>query len=124
MENFDVKSKSPEKDAITLDERMSALSVMILKTNERLEAMGKDIIDRLNRLLKDWEARKAAGDTGAIDEFMKTLDKTEEDIKEFEVFRDAQEEGKKTLEGLLEELKKKQEEMRQTILSVGKEREN
>ncbi len=119
-----MKSKSPEKDAITLDERMSALSVMILKTNERLEAMGKDIIDRLNRLLKDWEARKAAGDTGAIDEFMKTLDKTEEDIKEFEVFRDAQEEGKKTLEGLLEELKKKQEEMRQTILSVGKEREN
>ena len=124
MENFDVKSKSPEKDAMTLDERMDALSGMILKTNERLEAMGKDIIDRLNRLLKDWEVRKAAGDAGAIDEFMKTLDETEEDVKEFEAFRDAQEEGKKTLEGLLEELKKKQEEMRQTILSVGKGREN
>ena len=124
MENFDVKSKSPEKDAMTLDERMGALNEMILKTNERLEAMGKDIIDRLNRLLKDWEVRKAAGDTGAIDEFMKTLDKTEEEVREFEAFRDAQEEGKKMLEGLLEELKEKQEEMKRNLFSVGKEREN
>jgi DNA-binding ferritin-like protein len=124
MEHFDVKSKSPEKDAMTLDERMGALNEMILKTNERLEAMGKDIIDRLNRLLKDWEVRKAAGDTGAIDEFMKTLDKTEEEVREFEAFRDAQEEGKKMLEGLLEELKEKQEEMKRNLFSVGKEREN
>ena len=109
---------------MTLDERMGALNEMILKTNERLEAMGKDIIDRLNRLLKDWEVRKAAGDTGAIDEFMKTLDKTEEEVREFEAFRDAQEEGKKMLEGLLEELKEKQEEMKRNLFSVGKEREN